>query len=729
MMTGIILFVVAFFLVFASAYLITSMIAEDKNPLGLIYVPVLAFSQIVLILEILSLFSLIKMPWIFLFHVIIFAVCVFVWNKKSRPLWTLEVRGFWNRFKNALKQDKCLSVLAFCFCIFILTSVFLSFIMPVTSGDAKTYHVARSYFFLTQGSLNHFVITDMRALCLPINSELIYTWIIAFLKKDVFFGYVSFVGYLISIISLFNIAGLMKFSYKRRLWMIFILSSFSSVIVQASSTETDIIIAGLILSSIYMFWSGVKSGKNIPIYMAALAYALAIGTKTPAIILIPGVGLFMLFLCKHYKNFKPLFWFLGFGVLNFLIFSSYNYILNYIDYGNISGPDSFMVGHKNYDGIKGMFANIIKYFFMMFDFTGFKWADYAKDYLLDVRNSILTLIGHEVLVDGIYTTDSHFQRSLIEHLMGAGILGFIVYLPCLVWSFIKCKLSFKNVNVRFLAGFASIFVVSILVISYLLVYMTYSVRFVMSFMVVSSPILAYSYLSKKNPLKYVIVLFSIYYLAFVSTNIWARPLTKISKILIKHPSISYIRDVAVCKTYDEYEEDSEREECMLQKHLLKYPKGTKILYLPGDFTNFIFLKKLELDGYNFDYGEVERLSFPTETDFNKYDLIIAKTDGQRSTVLRDYEKRKNDFLIDEKTKTIIIVEEREIPCIYEYNPKLSKYDKNGDMRTPLASRCYLPNQLVLDKGYKISRIVGLKKNSLVQNYYIFYQNISREKRK
>ena len=138
---------------------------------------------------------------------------------------------------------------------------------------------------------------------------------------------------------------------------------------------------------------------------------------------------------------------------------------------------------------------------------------------------------------------------------------------------------------------------------------------------------------------------------------------------------------------------------------------------------------MELDGYNFDYGEVERLSFPTETDFNKYDLIIAKTDGQRSTVLRDYEKRKNDFLIDEKTKTIIIVEEREIPCIYEYNPKLSKYDKNGDMRTPLASRCYLPNQLVLDKGYKISRIVGLTKNSLVQNYYIFYQNISREKRK
>ena len=86
----------------------------------------------------------------------------------------------------------------------------------------------------------------------------------------------------------------MGYCVRKRLWVIFILSSFPSVIVQVSGTEIDIIVAGLVLSSIFLFWRGLKDGENIPIYMSALAYALAIGTKNPSINMIPGVDLLFL---------------------------------------------------------------------------------------------------------------------------------------------------------------------------------------------------------------------------------------------------------------------------------------------------------------------------------------------------------------------------------------------------------------------------------------------------
>ena len=104
------------------------------------------------------------------------------------------------------------------------------------------------------------------------------------------------------------------------------LSSFPSVIVQISGTETDVIIAGLVLASIYLFWNALKNSKISTLYFSALAYALAIGTKTPALMLVLPVGLWMLWMAYSYKQkdfYKPIVWFLGFGVINFVLFASY----------------------------------------------------------------------------------------------------------------------------------------------------------------------------------------------------------------------------------------------------------------------------------------------------------------------------------------------------------------------------------------------------------------------
>lgn len=727
---GAFLFLVSFILVFTSSYLITSMLAEKNSPLGLLYFPIINFAQIVVSFEFLSLFKAINIPCVLLVNIIWAFATYRIWKNRQKPLWYFEkeiVKRFFKKMKNSFKLDKTLIVLGICYSVFIITAFILSVIMPVTSGDGKVYHVARSFFYVIQGSLNHFTINDIRSLCLPINSEILYSWVILFFKKDVFLALFSFAGYAFSMIATFDIMGYMKFSYRRRLWVIFILSSFASVIVQASSTETDIIITALVTSAIYMFWTALKTGKRIPIFMSALAYALAIGTKTPSIIMIPAIGFFMLTLCFYYKKFKPLGMFLGFGIINFVIFSAYNYVLNLIDYGNIAGPDTFMIVSKNYDGIRGAFANFIKYFFMFFDFTGFRWSDYLMDDLLKIKDGTLNFFGLSYMYDGIYTVDQYFQRSLIEQLMGGGILGFLVFLPC--WIFSLFKGFSKNKIQRLLFIYALVMLVNLIMISYLISYMSYSVRFLMEFMVVSCPVIAFSYFSNKNPLKYVIIYFSIFYLVFVSTHIWVRPFVKIAKYMVKEkPSIQKIREVAVCGDF--YTFENSKVDCKVRYNIQRYKKGTKILLLPESATNYVGIAKLILEGYKIDIGEPELLSF-MDKDLSEYDIIVTPADRQRSTVIKDYEKRKDDCVVSSLYKRLNVarcIVQRPYDCIYEYNGRISVYDEKGVRRKPLAVVCSILPKYFATKNYRIALLTGIDgyEDSLISSYYLFYQNNNKK---
>lgn len=692
-----ILFIISFFLVFGSSYFITSLITPRKNIIGAIYLPIIAFAQLVLTFEVLSLFTAIKESWVLGLNLFFFIVSYYLWFKNSKPIWNLDCKDFINRVKNSFKLDKSLIVLFIGYCILITTALILCFLLPITNADAQGYHVARSIFWVLQGSLNHFDIADIRNLCLPINSEILYTWVILFVKKDVFLSFFSFVGYVLSIISIYNILGYLHYCVRKRLWVIFILSSFASVLVQISGTETDIIIAGLVSSSIFLFWYALKHNKITPIYLSSLAYALAIGTKTTAIIAIPGVGLFLIALSLIFKKYKPLALFLSFGLINFLIFASYNYILNFLQFGNFMGSDSFIVVSKNYYGLKGMIANFIKYIFMFFDFTGFTWSRLVAVPIINFKNLILTTLHLSYIKDGIYTVNG-INNLLAEPLMSAGILGFLVFLPCLFWALIKPIFKFKSKKTWFIFAFAILFIINLLVMSYLLVYMAFSVRFVMSFIVLSSPVLIYSYLSRFNPLKYVIVAFAIFYLALVSTHLWARPFVAIVNLLRNNSSISEIRERAICRDYFDipfYMNPT----CVLRNDIVKYfsPKNKILVFFPA-YESAYTLKILEFRGYKIDFKRMENIK---NIDIANYNVVITPVKGQNSTLITDYEKRKDDMqLINDD---YVQIKKNLVPCFYDSNNKIVKYYK-GKKTPPFDVLCVM-SQDYLDQNHL--KLVGL----------------------
>lgn len=700
-----ILFAISFLFVFASSYLIVSLISPRRSVLGLIYLFLTAFAQVVFTFELLSLFSAIKQFWVLGVNVLFLAASLYFWNKKGKPVWGFDFLGFRNKFINALKFDKALAWLYVGFCVFILSALFLCFIMPITNADAQAYHVARSVFYVLQGSLNHFQVSDIRDLCLPINSEILYSWVLLFVKKDVFLGFFSFSGYLLAIISIYNILGLVGYCVRKRLWVIFTLSAFSSVLVQASGTETDIIIAGLIASSIFLFWYALKNEEKIPIFMSALAYSLAIGTKTTAIIAIPGTGLFLLFLCYRFKKYKPLGYFIGFGLLNFLIFSSYNYILNFIDFGNFMGSESFFPVSKNYYGIKGMVANFIRYIFMFFDFTGFTWGKYFAKPLTETLGSILSYLHLDYVPNGLYNISPkfHYDGSLLEPVMGAGILGLFLFLPCFMWAMLKPVFNPKSKRALMIFAFAVLFIINILSLSYVLVYMSYSIRFVMTFIVLSSPILVYSYCKRKNFLKPIIVFFAMFYLVLVSTHLWPRPFVFIVRILEDHPSITYLREVALCKEYSAHPQYS-NSICPLIEKIRKTQKGTKILAFCDGSDNIYLFKALEFEGYKVDFRNLEDIK---GIDFSKYNLVIIRDKGQISTVIKKYAGKNHTY--------------GDISCSYLHNART--LNKLGNKSFPFQVTCAVSSNFLDLNHLTIMGTAGVLKPYLNElSYYYIYRN-------
>lgn len=704
-----ILFFISLLLVFAVSYFITSLTARKNSINGIIYFLISSFAQVVISFEFLSLFKAISVPGVLVLNVLALIVTLFFWNKFERPLYSISLVDFFNKFINSIKLDKYLGILFAGWLVFIGVSIFLMILMPVVNSDASAYHVLRSSFWVLNRSLDHFTVADSRNLLLPINSEILYAWVILFTKKLVFLGFFSFAGYILSLVSLYGILKILHFSMRVRLWTIFILSSFAGVIVQSSGTETDLIISGLVFSSLYLYWKAVKNNEKIPIFFSALSYALALGTKSTAFMAVPGVGLFMIVLGIYYKKkdfYKPFLLFLGFGILNFLIFSFYNYVLNFINYGNFIGSVPFLEAHRNHQGLRAIPANFIKYMFLFFDFTGFRWGEYLGDKILHFRDSLIAFMNLSDITDGIYNPGSiKVNQSLLEPLMGLGILGFLVYLPCWIWSVIRPVFK-RNKQVYFIGGFGLLLFINLIVMSYQLQYMVFSIRFLMFFCVVSSPVLVWSYCKKNNFIKFIIALFAMFYLTLVSTHLWARPFNRIVQYFNEGATVYDIRHIANCSNYiygiNERPEAIKKlpfvnAKCVVRNYLADLGKENRIIYFANNSDELLPVNMLNLKGYNIEFALMEDAP---NIDFNKYNAMIIMRNQQFASNVKLYEERKNDVYINPNLGTLYYRKNEDNPCFYYDKSEFNIADVNNPDIKPCFVRCLFTDNFYKKIGYE-----------------------------
>lgn len=716
------LFFISCLFVFAASYLLAAVFEKNSFIKFFIYLLLFAFANVVLTFEVLSLLTAISRSGVLLMNAGLLLVSLLVWLKRGKPVFKCSVKPFFKRLLAAMISDKYLMVLTVSTVFMVLVSLWLISFIPVVNPDAEAYHVLRSVFWVLDKKITHPPVSDVRNLVMPINSELLYAWILVFIKKQAWFGIFSFCGFLLSIVSLWGILSRIGIGFRRKLWTICILSSFASVIVQVSSTETDIIISGLVLASMYLYWSGIRKHEAVPVVLSALSYALAVGTKTPAIILIPAVGLWMCGFSVYdlRKNFwRPLCLFAGAFIGFFAIFASYNYILNYIDFGNIAGSKYFLSVHQNFGGFKSACANFIKYIFMFFDFTGFALNNTLGHHVINLRDSILLSLGLERVADGFFSTNSaRTNSSLLEPLMGLGVLGFLVYLPCLLIALVKPIFTRKRQDIMIMS-FAVILLISLFVLGYKVAYMTYSIRFFTCFCVICSPVLVYSYFRKNNILKFGIVFFALFGLLGVSTHLWSRPALLIMRYFKNGTTIHQIREIGICSMFNTHVAKKKNalmnspiisEMCFVREQIKNYDKRNHILFLSNMSDSLLPVALMNFEGYNIDFNIIEDVD---NIDLSKYNLILILNDYQVATNIKNYENRN-------KGKRY---QRRGVVCYY-FNHKGDEVDGSKD-NIPFLSNCTAQSYFFSMNGFEFDRLFTINRmenKKLKPADYKFYEN-------
>lgn len=722
------LFFISLLMVFASSYMIACIVSpKDKNnraygPAPFLYILLTMFAQIVITIEGLSLFKAINENNVLVINVLFLIASGVWWFKKERPFYIPRIKEKFAQIWKALKRDKILMIMGFGFVFMLLAACILDIILPVSSGDALTYHLNRASFWMHQGSLNHFTICDDRNLVMPINSEIIYLWNLLFFKGDIGLFFVAFIGYIAAIFSIYNILEYFNFSKRRILWSIFIVSSFASVICEISSLETDVLIAGLVLSSIALFLFSLKERKTSMIFYSALAYALAMGTKSPAVIAFPPAFILMgYFAFKHDRKefYKPLTAFLMFLFLNFLVFSSYNYVLNFISFGNPLGSESARAVHGFRGGFKAFIANFIRYIYLMFDFSGFRYSEYVGEHILNAREAVLSFL-HIPMDLGVEMSDNNeINNRLINVKTGAGILGFLLFLPSVLTSFILYAIKRNNKKIEMIFMFGLMFFLNLICLSFSIAYMVFSVRFLTFLIVISAPVLAVSYIRKTNLIKLLILFFAMSYFVIISVNLSGRQFRDIAITFLKQPTLSKAREQIRCALYVGYE--GENSYCYLRDNFVtKLPKGTKIALFPDAMDRVYIFDILNSHGY-----KIETLLPENAPNYNydKYDYIITTKQVFTSTVLLKETK-------DIETKYHLAPDGRAyyekyspFSCIYETHGRGFYVSSMKDKAVVMDSRCYIDYNFFKDRNFSVLRIYDFKNENIrFQNYVTIYKN-------
>lgn len=703
-----ILFLVSLFLVMSFAFLCANLLDSKNVVNNIIYFFAVAFANIVLTFEVLSLLSKISVSGVLAGNILLFITILIIWFIKGRPLLRVNFyKGVCN-LKNALLQDKILLLLSCGFLIMISCGVFISYVMPANDAASLFYHVVRCLFWIEQGNFNHFNAPDARMLCFPINSEILYTWLLIFIKKNAFLGFFSIAAFGLYLASVWGIFSKLLVSLRARLWVIFVVSAFTAVITYLSSTETNIMVVALSSASIYLLLDFNKKHGIVPLYMASLAMALSIGVKTSALFLVPAVIIWYAVIGLRYsdkKVFGDLGKFIIFLSLNFLIFSSYNYILNFINYGDFFSVSSLNHSHKNQNGIIGFLFNLINYFLMMFNFSEYDKFFNCSDIIFELKKAVLQMFP-KVLLMGQYSNDSLY-RLISASRSGLGVLGILVFVPCLIISFIR-MFFIQNKREFLINSFSIIFLISFLLMSASLVYMSFNVRFIVTFALICAPVIYHSYNKNFSLYKLIIVFFAMFSFLYVSFNITNKKISDITKALNIGISTEQIRRNAICTSSPAggkglpYSID-----CSIRDYIKKFDTADKFLYFAQEGDGLLVIKELLFEGYQVDVDLIENA---VNIDFGKYNYVITFENRQTSNLFHNVDKiddgvfRKDGIfcVYNEPSGNLILEPEKQKPYISFCNFEDKFFEQRG---------------LVLIETLKFSESFGGENKVFMYNIY------------
>jgi 4-amino-4-deoxy-L-arabinose transferase-like glycosyltransferase len=282
--------------------------------------------------------------WLFV-QVIMLCISWIVWFSRKRPrLFSFQTQKLcWHELLTF--QKFILIALG----IVILTGycilIYLILVVPPNNNDSMVVHLVRVGYWLQHGSFTPWDSFIQRQVIYPYNAQIVVLWSILFHLSDQFAAFLQFFSVLFTSLGIYCIAREIGGNrFQSALSGLFYLT-FPQVILQATTTQDDLVITCFIVLGTYFFlrWYSKSFTNKNDLLLASISFMISIGIKPTAFYFFLGFIIFILILILFKTmRLKQL---LQLGItcfVAFFILSSFSYINNLIHYHNPLGPPDFV---------------------------------------------------------------------------------------------------------------------------------------------------------------------------------------------------------------------------------------------------------------------------------------------------------------------------------------------------------------------------------------------------
>lgn len=709
-------------MVLLSAFFIANVL-DFKNPLNnLIYFLLAAFSNIVLTFEILSLLTAINQTNVIILNVLFVIISFGIWAVRDCPIVKIDFKCSFKKLLSVFKLDKTLALLTVCILFAAVVSLIPTTFLPTIDIDSSTYHVVRSLFWIDNGTLNHFPAAESRLIMFPVNSEILYTWFLLFLRKDILLGVFNFCGVILYFAGLYGVMSFITKSLRKRLWVVLVSLSFPFALVRFSGVETGLIISALTLVAICLYMRFINNKDICAGVMGALAISLAIGTKTSVFFMLPGLFIWSVWYARYVskKDFcKPVIQFYLFAAMTFLVFASYNYILNFINYGHFFAAENVARGHSNTDGILSVPSNLFRYVFDFFMFPEFTWSAALSTKLMGIRDSVLTFLNANTGFGNTSVVYKSVSQTISSVNASFGFFGILLVIPMFFCSVYKFCVSKTRKNIL-LFSFTLLFLVSTLLMAYKLAFMSFNIRFLVTFAMVAVPIIYYSYNKRYSFYKLLITIIACFYFIYIPLHISLYPIERITKWAVQGTSVEKLREVCECSFFNkEFSPEHYKIRdiaCFLKKRIGQFDRRNRILFFAPSGESLMPVKGMMFEGYLIDIDIASNIK---NIDFDNYNIIITCNNEQDFYIL--------DRIRDVNSDGYFFEED----MLCNYLDAKSKIIKDTSEVYPDKAICYFNNEFYKNHNLRQVKMYGYQLgeeeagDKMEFKYYRFFENLNR----
>ena len=228
-----------------------------------------------------------------------------------------------------------------------------------------TYHLARAAAWYQHGSVGYLPGANTERLNIfPPNAEIATLYTLVLAHGDRLAALPQYVAGLVSLVACYALARRVGFTRSSSLFAALLLGSLSQVVLQATTTQNDLIVTSFVTAAAVFVLDGGRRG----LALAGLAVGLAVGTKTTALLALPLLALLALGTLRR----RQIVELLGFSGMGTLGFGSFAYVENMIHRHSLLGAGSEQGAFRpdlTVAGVAGRFGDILARFL---DLSGFR---------------------------------------------------------------------------------------------------------------------------------------------------------------------------------------------------------------------------------------------------------------------------------------------------------------------------------------------------------------------